>query len=314
MKALFLAGSLCAAAIAQAQDVSGLYTGTLFNDTTRIYQNYELALSEYRGKITGYSYTTFVLNDKYYYGIRRIKASKRDGKLLIEDDKMIANNFPQPPDKGVKRLTVIPLNGVDTVTTLAGKWQTNRTRQFYAISGSIELQRDNDSAHSALLAHLQELHLGPSSDATTVKVKTEPGDVKVKSDPKKGTASTKPLPPPTIPFDQRANRRVQAITVDADSISLSLYDNGVVDGDIVSVYVNGSVVMSQTKLAAQAARITIALPHRGADYELKLVAENLGLLPPNTGLLIIDENGVRHTVHFSADLQTNASITIHRKN
>jgi hypothetical protein len=313
MKALLLTGSLFFAAMAQAQDVSGLYTGTLYNDTTRMYQNYELALSEYRGKITGYSYTTFVLNDQYYYGIRRIKASKRDGKLLIEDDKMIANNFPQAPDKGVKRLTVIPLNGVDTLTTLSGKWQTNRTRQFYSITGSVELARDNDSAHSALIAHMQELHLGPDAAPTVVKVKTDPGEVKVKTTTKP-TAATKPLPPPTTPFEQRANRRVQAITVDADSVSLSLYDNGVVDGDVVSVYLNGAPILSQTKLTAQAARVTVALPQRGTDYELKLVAENLGLLPPNTGLLIIEENGVRHTVHFSADLQTNASITIHRKN
>ena len=44
-----------------------------------------------------------------------------------------------------------------------------------------------------------------------------------------------------------------------------------------------------------------------------LVAENLGSLPPNTGLLTIWDGEKYYQVHFSADMQTNASITIRRK-
>ena len=56
-------------------------------------QQYQLALSEYRGKITGYSYTTYVVNDTFYYGIRKINAKKENGKLIVEDDKFITNNL-----------------------------------------------------------------------------------------------------------------------------------------------------------------------------------------------------------------------------
>jgi len=298
-----------------AQDVSGLYTGTLYNDTTRMHQDYEIALSEYKGKITGYSYTTFVLNDQYYYGIRRLKAVKRNGQLLIEDDKMIANNFPQPPDKGVKRLTVIPLNGIDSVTTLNGKWQTNRTRTFYSISGSTDLKRDNDSSHSALIAHLKELNLiGGEGAVAEVKIKTSPSEQKIKVDRGKATAANKPLPPPTIPYTQRQNKLVQSISVTTDSIEIALYDNGVVDGDIVSVYLDGAIVMNNTKLKEQASKRMVALPAGITDHELKLVAENLGVLPPNTGLLIVRDGENKHTVHFSADLQTNASIILRKRN
>ena len=54
---LFLLGVLTAQALS-AQVITGLYRGSLTNDSTKKDQRYELALSEYRGKITGYSYTS----------------------------------------------------------------------------------------------------------------------------------------------------------------------------------------------------------------------------------------------------------------
>ena len=38
-----------------AQDITGVWTGTLYNDTTKQYLKYELAISEYDGKLSGYS-------------------------------------------------------------------------------------------------------------------------------------------------------------------------------------------------------------------------------------------------------------------
>src|ERR1043165_7024170 len=92
-----------------AQNIHGLWTGTLVNDSTHRVQNFELGLSEYRGKITGYTYTTFIENDTFYYSIKRIKAERKDGKLFITDDEMVGNNFPERAAKHVKQITVFPL-------------------------------------------------------------------------------------------------------------------------------------------------------------------------------------------------------------
>ena len=69
---------------ADAQQIlSGIYSGSMYNDTTKMLTKYELALSEYRGKVFGYSYNTFIVNDTFYYGIRRVKGYKNDkGELL----------------------------------------------------------------------------------------------------------------------------------------------------------------------------------------------------------------------------------------
>jgi len=114
-----------------AQKISGFYSGRLVNDSVNgMVQTYELALSEYRGKITGYSYVTFVKSDTFYYGIRRVKARVEKDELIVEDDKFIANNFPEAPNKGVGRIITIPLNGQDSLVSLNGRWKTTQTKKI----------------------------------------------------------------------------------------------------------------------------------------------------------------------------------------
>jgi hypothetical protein len=93
---------------------------------------------------------------------------------------------------------------------------------------------------------------------------------------------------------------------------LTFYDNGVVDGDSISVYANGVNIVSNMKLAATANKKKIAINDNG-EMEILLVAENMGTIPPNTGLLMIKDGDQTYQLHFTADLQTNASIIIKKK-
>jgi len=310
MKKILLLLCLAAAYAAPAQKISGFYQGTLFSDSANMTQRYELALSEYRGRITGYSYVTFIVNDTFYYGIRKVRGRVQDNNLIIEDDKMLANNFPESPAKGVKRAFTIPLRGQDSVISLEGRWRTNQTKLYWAVPGSIAVGRTADSSQSALFGHLKELNI-PYQYATAKAV--PPAVVKKESTKKGNTAQpavaavAAPLPPM-----ERRKQLMETLTAGSDSLLLSFYDNGVVDGDSISVYVNGVPVITNTRLTSTATRKTIAFP-QAETVEILLVAENLGTLPPNTGLLIIRDGANSYPVNFSADLQTNASIIIKRK-
>ena len=66
-----------------AQRIGGFFSGTLYNDSTRMIQQYELAIGEYKGKVTGYSYVTFVSNDTFYYGIRKVKVYIKNDTLIV---------------------------------------------------------------------------------------------------------------------------------------------------------------------------------------------------------------------------------------
>jgi hypothetical protein len=315
MKNILTLALLLACLTTAAQNVSGLYTGTVYNDTTKITQSYEVALSEYKGKITGYAYTTFVLNDTFYYGIRRVRAFKRNNELVIEDQEMLAHNSPVPPNKGVRRLTVIPMNGQDSLTALNGKWYTTPTKRFISITGTTALKKDDDSSHSALIAHLTELGIIRGQDNTaiaTVKVKTDGDKQKVKIE-------TKPAPPkpviikPAVSAAQRTLKTLQTVMVASDTITIALYDNGVVDGDTVSLHIDGREILSRVRLTETFEKKEVVLSGSITDHEVILIAENLGTLPPNTGLLVIQDGRNRYPVYFSADMQTNARILIRKK-
>ncbi|RYZ21685.1 MAG: hypothetical protein EOO16_12110 [Chitinophagaceae bacterium] len=290
---------------AAAQDLSGLYTGSLYNDTTRMTQQYELAITHEGDKVRGHAYTTFTLDDKFYFGFREVKGRVKDGKLFIEESDLIENNFPSPPPKGIRRLSVFPIAGEGR--TLEGRWETQRTRKWRPVTGSISLRKKGDSTSSALVARMREARIIPP--VVTEAPASAPAAVPVAKTPVKQT----PPPARVLTFAERSIYTVQTISVAADSVSIALYDNGLVDGDSVSVVLDGEPVVQHVKLTEQAFRRTIMLPVSNTDHELVLMAENLGSLPPNTGLLVISAGGERYNVYFSADLQTNARIIIKRQ-
>lgn len=339
--------------------VGGFYKGTLFNDSTKMVQQYELALAEYRGKIMGYAYVTFVANDTFYYGIRKIKAKIVGDDLIVEDDKMIANNFPESPAKHVNRTVTIPFNGQDSLVSVNGQWKTNKTKIYYAVPGSVEASKSNDSSSSALFAHLKELNLMPNENnyvatetkpqekdnkleakeeqdqPVAVKIKTKSKEqktkteqktdivetaVKVKEDKTKTesktvaskTANSKSNVSAVLSYTERKDHLQQTVEIASDSLFLSFYDNGVVDGDSISVYLNNEIVINNTKLTSVATKKTIYVGGM-SELRLLLVAENLGTIPPNTGLLVIRDGSKTYQVNFTADMQTNASIILKRK-
>lgn len=295
MKYTFTTLLLACSLLTKAQVVSGLYAGTLVNDSTRKEQRYELALSEYRGKITGYAYTTFVVNDTFYYSIKRVKGFRTSTEILIEDERMIAHNSPTAAAKGVRQVNHIALTNEDTLRTVSGWWETTRTKIYYSLRGASAMKQQSDSNRSPLISHLKELGI----ISQPVYAKTP--------------AAGKQAPPPAaLPYMQRQSKLLQTIEISGDSLQLSVYDNGVVDGDTISLYCNGVAVMEARRLQATALKKTIALPATEST-ELLLVAENLGSIPPNTGLLVIRDGTQTHSLNFSADLQTNARIILKRK-
>jgi hypothetical protein len=51
----------------------------------------------------------------------------------------------------------------------------------------------------------------------------------------------------------------------------------------------------------------------GDSIVLVMYAENLGSIPPNTGLLIVHDGEKNYYISFSGDLHKNAAIILKRK-
>ncbi len=491
-----------------AQSLTGLWTGALRNDSTTVRkdQSFEIALTEYRGKVYGYSRSEFIVNDTLYYVVKRVKGTIEGDVCEVTDDEIIAYNFRGKLDKGIKVTSTFRRNKSDSSWYLAGTWKTNATKKYYSVTGKVDLEEEKDLTASKIFPHLEELKLAddvafykdrkegqpivkiakpekiqpvysaaaeqvslkndvvitakapalqraeadpvpaaatepeakeeiiaikkpdaalprteaknipetsvninpavntktiaknkipetvvtpadpvPAIASTTEKKQpaTEPATKTIKQD-QSLTATKQPVtnsvtktaipvsssnqvrpntetkkqdvavttnPKPTQPvittvvpekketitappvvkvnpevkkpevdvtskaavIAGRKSEFSQVVNFKSDSLVLSLYDNGEIDGDTVSVFMNGEVLMSHQGLKASAIKKTIYITPGNEDFSLVLFAENLGKYPPNTGLLVVRDGDEVYNLRFSSDFQKNAGIVFRRK-
>lgn len=385
-----------------AKDLSGVWKGEFYVDSTKKTWPFELTVSEDNGKLSGYSRIAFEEDGVKHVVFRDHKIKIQDDKIIIEDVSELskASSINQP--KEVKKTMTLTLNTVDSLQVLKGTWTTNKTKHFLVATGTAQLEKKKNYRETEIFKKLDELALtqklsfntepeapwvlnrvvlndvaavdlpkkeirrsvavtAPNpklkpKDAPLAKIEKEPEPV-VKAEPKKPAApvvkatpppkakepvvakndkpvtppQTKPAPVTAAPVVKKANSYVdagnaaadvasrvntneQALYFAADSLQLTLYDNGEIDGDTVSVLLNGKVIIAKQGLNTKPNVHTIYFDRDSPDSQmLVMYAENLGSIPPNTGLLIVREGQSVYEVRFSADLKTNAAVILRRK-
>ncbi len=455
--ALLLCCLLPAASMAQQQDVTGIWNGELqLTDSADkiVHLPYEIAVSEEKGKLIGYSRIIFHVNGKDEAGMQGIALKWKGKELVVEDEGFVEHDFTINPSRRVKKTMVLTLTITDTEMILEGTWSTNRTRIYIPAKGTAVLKRKVDFKSSAIFKRLDTLKIAeklsftqpqkittpavavapppvvkpaivpppaepapepdlfipvvekastinlipigkrpqlsvakilppsrqkkmqmdlitimvikpmpvpppavvakpepvvaiaaPKPEKKTVPItapkpaaEKKPEPIVVKPAPKPNPVvaiepviekkaeplAPKPVPPPLVfvapsvtqgaaDVNKRNTKSEKDVYFESDSLLLTLYDNGEVDGDVVTVLMNGNVIFSKQMLTTTANNKTIYIAKDLDSVKLIMYAENLGEIPPNTGLLIVMDGEKRYEVRFSADLQTNAAIILRRK-
>lgn len=357
------------------QDITGLWKGFLYNDTTKEYLPYELAISNNKQKLIGYSHVTIVVDSFKNIALKTMKIRQEPDHVFAEDQAIIYNNFSDPPPKGVKVSISMTYKETDTLKILSGVWGTNKTKDYQALTGTIHLTRQKYLDTSKVIAKVKELNLEktlsflpenqpevaiakPTKDLLKTSDPDMPPNEVVLNDQKKlinkpkQTQPDKTLPdskskrntaerqfqskvdqqnkdrviqlaktiqqplqkPAAAQLATRQIENIRTLNFKSDSLVISLYDNGDVDGDTVSVVLNGSVIIARQGLSTTAITKTV-YPSRdfGDSLQLIMYAENLGSIPPNTGLLILQDGDDRYEVRFAGDLQKNSAVVLKRK-
>jgi hypothetical protein len=114
-------------------------------------------------------------------------------------------------------------------------------------------------------------------------------------------------------FESRKNIYSKDIEIEGDSVRISFYDNGDIDGDSISVFLNKNPVLVKHFINDRALNIYLALDSTKEINELGMLAENLGKIPPNTALMIITDGINRHEIYLSSSLTQNATIRLRKK-
>ena len=150
--------------------------------------------------------------------------------------------------------------------------------------------------------------------ATKPPTTEKPNTDVVKTDPpkevSKPTEPVKPKPLPPLPkvLKERENELFKTITTKERFVEISFYDNGEIDGDTISIFNNNRLVVSNKGLSAKPIVITIELKDDDPMQDIVMVAENLGTLPPNTALMIVQAGKERYTLNLSSTEQKNAMV------
>lgn len=107
---------------------------------------------------------------------------------------------------------------------------------------------------------------------------------------------------------ERKNELVKEIFVDTGTIKLDFYDNGQIDGDTISVFVNNMPVISNQMLTAKPTTTFIKIDMKRQQQEVIMVGENLGSIPPNTALMMVTAGDKRYQLFLTSDERKNALV------
>jgi hypothetical protein len=148
---------ICIPIFVFCQDITGLWKGTMFNDSTQQSLEYEIFISKNKGKYTGFSHTWFLIDEKKYYGVKKINVRiAKDGKVILQDAELIGNNYPVLPYKDVLQLNVLDLANPGDDAKLDGLFVTNRTKFHKEITGHISVKKVSQFSQSDLLSYLEK--------------------------------------------------------------------------------------------------------------------------------------------------------------
>lgn len=106
----------------------------------------------------------------------------------------------------------------------------------------------------------------------------------------------------------RENDLVKTLIINTENVVVKLFDNGQIDNDTISVYLDKQLILSKKRLSAAALTINLKMDESNPDHELVMVAENLGEIPPNTSLMIVTAGDQRFEVRITSTEQKNAMV------
>jgi hypothetical protein len=321
-----------------SQDLTGVWTGLLQTSDSDL--PYEIAISDNGGTLTGYSLTVFNIDGIESVGIKVIRLKNKNGSIFIEDEKLIYNNYVTT-SRRLKLLGEMLLRVRDTVMTLDGPFRTRsldfRGQNGQSYTGTITLQKLNTPQETKLISTLEEMNLlntlsfmQPEKSRVKPDIKKDvvvserpsrkkkPAVDKPKKEPVVVAAEVKKPAPDTVAaaaeLATRKTEVIQNVFFKSDSLLLKLYDHGVIDGDTVTVVLNGKVIAARQGLMGKPIMSVIHVtPDLGDSLLLVMYAENLGSIPPNTGVLIVQDGDDRYEIRFEGTKQKSSAILLTRK-
>jgi len=330
-----------------AQKMSGQWIGgfTSADDPSGSSTDYVLEIEMSGSQVSGYSYTYFSISGKRYFVICRLKGSfdKGSKSLSVNEVETVKTNTP-PDFKNCHQSHELTYLKQADKEILLGKWKpvekgsdcgkgnTSLERKML-ITNTPTPKKDEKTPPKKLETNPPQQKIVAEPDPKPIPSIKKPTEEKIHSLPKgnqqsvtEKPAEKKTDPKPVMPMEggkaknlsetakekltQRNAQVIKTIEVTGPSIKIEIYDNGQVDGDTVTIFMNGSLLIPAKMLTAKPITINIDVNDKEDVYDIVMFAESMGTIPPNTALMVVTTATNRYEINITSTEQTSGSIRL----
>lgn len=303
------------------------YSGLGGNNIT-----YVLELTTEGSRVSGYSYTYFSDGHKRYYTICRLTGSvdRANNQLVVTEIERTKFNTPPDFENCFQTHRLHYEKGDDDMEYLRGTWVPAPNQGPGCGSGTTLLSRrvvnrlpfgikppDNNEnvAKAPVKKQTEKPRVIPPKKPAPVVQKKEEKKPEIQKGPDTVMAppvENKPKNSQTVitspKLENRKKNVLKTIVIEQPTFRVDFYDNGEIDGDSITVFYNGKAVLSNEKLSDKPISLTLTLDKNASQNEVVMYAENLGIIPPNTALMIVTDGSKRYVVRMESDLGKSGSV------
>lgn len=324
---------------ANCQDFNGQWKGEFIDNSTPLNEKceYVLELETNGTHAFGTSYTYFTEQGKRYYTICKVEGviDFKKKYLEIKETDRTKTNIPAniPNCFQTHKLTYFKKGMEETLegiwipapnqkgncgkgTTLLSKRTLINAYGFNKNKSTIDIKKETAPAKEKIAKNQPKSNIKNKKNKDQAYFDWDDNDLTFDGDQDIQEKTSKSNPSETEELNRieaRKNVLIKTIDVESKLIRVDIYDNGEVDGDSVSLVYNGKLILSKRGLNTTPIKLNLKVDQDKEVNELTMYAENLGIYPPNTALMIITDGLNRYEVRITSDLEKSGVIKFIRK-
>ncbi len=320
---------------------------TSADDGNETKTDYIMEIESTGSTLSGHSYTYFSIAGKRYFVICRLegKFDKGSKSLIISEMETIKTNTP-PDFKNCLQTHQLTYFKQKDKELLLGKWKPWAAGSDCG-KGETELERklisklppeknsisstpkNNQSNKSNPIAKKDNSASPNITDQKRTPIKVPDTDASIIKNPDQSeeknitnqlSIDSKPNIQNEISNSRKTSNRereklterthqfIKTIDVSGPSFRVEIYDNGQVDGDTVTIFLNDKLLVPAKKLTTSPITLDIKIDNDEDVYDLVMYAENMGTIPPNTALMIVTTSTNRYEVNITSTEQTSGAV------
>lgn len=285
-----------------SQNLAGFWNGKISRKSGKGYgaDNFEIHIYQSGKEIWGY---TFAYTDTSRFVLYKFKGTlnKKDKQINIQEFGFAFVLIPEQFYPCEKKLE-LKYSKINNTKYLTGKWSgvIIDTTCYADEELLVAVNKVNTSFFKDDMGIVEKInHFFTNKEKYTNLVQEKP-EVEITQNIIPDSSRIKLL-------DRRLDIQ-QILAVQDTAIFISLYDNAENDGDTVSVFLNKKPFITRQRISNKPIKFAIPFTNKNEAIELIFQADNLGEIPPNTGIMIVETDGKRYEIRVQSDYEKHAVI------